>query len=406
MLKTLTAGVLSIALLTSCGSGVVESEPDFFEPELSASFTGVFALTNSVSDLRLSATSAPRVYAYSLLAGDIAFSNSTDPTYSQADAATAIEYVSSELFKNNRASEAMRAYRLRFTKEPTENGLEVGKNIIRLSNMDGFNELPLSANDYQNTGSSTESMEKYQLDPLWQWEPTGLIKSPAFEPYWGSLKTIITESEDCVTDPPDLSVLEAEAKNLLEQTQDLTPTEETELFLAGDGTPTPSGQWLRAVASAAKENNVSDSDMSALLAKAAIASYDVSIVVWRDKFFYNIARPETMWNRLYDQDIVLTRETPPHPSYPSGHSGFSGAAANILWFYLGDVPVTFSLPEDMIAEEEVFTYATPLEAVDAANQSRVDPFFHYPLDTQAGAKVGLCVAKTVNDNYPNYFLKN
>lgn len=407
MFRKIVAALLAGFTLASCSSGAVESEPDFFKPQLSASFLGAFTLTDTVSELRLGATSAARVYAYSLLAGDVAFSNSTDHGMAQADSATAIEYVASKIFQNSRASEALKAYRLRFAKEPTPSGLEVGQNIVRLSNMDGFNDLPLVADPNPDSSNALELIdEKYTAPPLWQWEPTGLIKSPAYEPAWGSLKTIISESYECVADPPDFDVLENEAETLLAETGDLKDAEETELFLAGDGTPTPSGQWLRAVAAAADQNDVSPSEMSALLAKTAIASYDVSIVVWRDKFFYNIARPETMWSRLYGQDIVLVRETPPHPAYPSGHSGFSSAAANVLWFHLGDVPVTFSLAEDMIAPEEVFTYSSPLEAVDAVNKSRVDPFFHYPLDTKAGAEVGLCVAKTVNNKYPDYFLKN
>jgi hypothetical protein len=66
---------------------------------------------------------------------------------------------------------------------------------------------------------------------------------------------------------------------------------------------------------------------------------------------------------------------------------------------LGDVPVSFSLKEDMIAPAETHTYTTPSDAVTAASRSRVEPFFHYPSDVNAGEKLGYCVGEIVNDNY-------
>lgn len=394
MRKFIITTLLFFGLLTlsACGSSVTVNEPDFFKPDPSASFAGVFTLTDQVAHLRLSPVAASRLYAYTLLAGDLAY-RSAPADQAEAASASAIEYVASKLFENEEASTNMKHYRLRFSPEPNTFGIKAGETAVRIANLDGFNEL-----DTKNTANESASTPE-----LWMWEPTGLIKSPGFEPNWGGLYTLVPDYSSCSLPPPDLNLLETQANDLLTKADVLENSKEVELFLAGDGTPTPSGQWLRAVARSAEQAGIPGSEYSSLLAKAGVVAYDASVLTWKEKFHYNIARPETMWKRLAGAEVILTRETPPHPSYPSGHSVFSSGIANIMWFYLGDRPISFSLNEDMIAPAETFAFDTQWEAVAAASNSRVDAFFHYPLDTEAGELLGACVAKIVNDNYFTIF---
>jgi membrane-associated phospholipid phosphatase len=81
-----------------------------------------------------------------------------------------------------------------------------------------------------------------------------------------------------------------------------------------------------------------------LYAKLGMSLTDVAIAVWNSKYIYNIERPIQFIRRNPDRnrETVMNHPitgirsyTPEFPAYPSGHSGFGGAAAPVLAEYFG-----------------------------------------------------------------------
>ena len=96
-----------------------------------------------------------------------------------------------------------------------------------------------------------------------------------------------------------------------------------------------------------------------------MAINDAGIVCWNTKYFYFNPRPTQL-----RPSIKTLTGIPNFPSYISGHSTFSGAAAAILAYLL---PANASKYESMAQE---------------ASLSRVIGGIHYPIDCSTGLTVG------------------
>jgi membrane-associated phospholipid phosphatase len=124
----------------------------------------------------------------------------------------------------------------------------------------------------------------------------------------------------------------------------------------------------------------------------------VGIVGWFEKYRHSVARPETLWGLINaSQAPVLPRETPNHPSYPSGHSMFGAAVSAAVLSELGDVALNDQLPADLYVPREQRSWPSVTAALAEAGQSRVNAGFHYPVDISAGEELGNCVAGRVTD---------
>ena len=66
------------------------------------------------------------------------------------------------------------------------------------------------------------------------------------------------------------------------------------------------------------------------------AQADAFVCVWYAKYAYWSLRPITAIRREIDPDWTPLITTPPFPSYVSGHSGTSGAAATVLSAFFPD----------------------------------------------------------------------
>jgi membrane-associated phospholipid phosphatase len=99
---------------------------------------------------------------------------------------------------------------------------------------------------------------------------------------------------------------------------------------------------------------------------------DGFICCWDAKYTYWTARPITV-----DPSLDVLIPTPPFPSYTSGHSTISAAAATVLgYLFPGD--------EAHLAER-----------ADEARHSRLWAGIHYPLDNEMGALGGGMIGRLV-----------
>jgi membrane-associated phospholipid phosphatase len=136
------------------------------------------------------------------------------------------------------------------------------------------------------------------------------------------------------------------------------------------GTFTPPGYWDLTAANYVEANRLNERAATRVFALVNAAMMDAMIGCWDAKYHYWTLRPSQA-----DPAITLTFGLPNHPSYPSGHSCISSAAATVL--------------------KEVFPdRATELDGwVEEAGLSRMYAGIHYRFDITAGQDLGEAVAR-------------
>ena len=86
--------------------------------------------------------------------------------------------------------------------------------------------------------------------------------------------------------------------------------------------------------------------------------------------------------------------TPPFPSYTSGHSTFSGAAAEALAQFFGTDAVPFRIGSDGLPGVRR-SYAGFWAAAEEAGRSRIYGGIHYEFDNRAGLASGKALAEHI-----------
>ena len=127
----------------------------------------------------------------------------------------------------------------------------------------------------------------------------------------------------------------------------------------GAGSYTPPGHWHRAAANAAHEAKFSEVRMARTLALVGTAAMDAGIACWETKYFYYTPRPQQF-------GLKTSVGLPNFPSYTSGHSTFSAAAATVLGYIFPDQAEKFNTQ----AKE--------------ASESRIYGLIHYRIDCELG----------------------
>jgi hypothetical protein len=148
----------------------------------------------------------------------------------------------------------------------------------------------------------------------------------------------------------------------------------------------PPGHWMNIVGIGAKAAKADFKTTVAAYAETAIALFDAFISCWDEKYRSNYVRPETEINKIDDtwQPYI---QTPPFPSYTSGHATNSAAAAEVMTHWFGD-NLSFtdtSLLEFGIKNREIKTFRG---AAAEAAMSRLYGGIHYRFDNENGAIAG------------------
>ena len=135
------------------------------------------------------------------------------------------------------------------------------------------------------------------------------------------------------------------------------------------GTPTALGYWGEQAAAYISERALGDRSASHIFALINAAAMDATIGCWEAKYTYVLLRPS---QNVPTNTTVFP--TPNHPSYPSGHSCVSAAAATVLATYFPDKTAELNA------------------GVAEAGLSRVYAGIHYPFDIIAGQALGRSAA--------------
>ena len=140
----------------------------------------------------------------------------------------------------------------------------------------------------------------------------------------------------------------------------------------GVGTPTPPGHWNAIAFDYVRSARMSEVRAARAFALLNMAMHDVAVGCWDSKYRYYSPRPAQL-----DPSIKTFIGLPNFPSYPSGHSTFSSAAATTLGYLFPDGTTSFN---SMAAE---------------AGMSRLYGGIHYRSDINGGSEHGKRIGAAV-----------
>jgi PAP2 superfamily len=133
----------------------------------------------------------------------------------------------------------------------------------------------------------------------------------------------------------------------------------------GVSTYTPPGHWNDIAEEYIRDAKFSEVRAARAFALMNMAMHDAAVACWHTKYYYFNPRPTQL-----DPSIKTSTGMPNFPSYLSGHSTFSAAAANVLSYLFPAAATDFNA----MAEE--------------ASLSRLYGAIHYRSDIEEGKKLG------------------
>jgi hypothetical protein len=239
------------------------------------------------------------------------------------------------------------------------------------------------------------------------WRPTPPKYAAALYPHWGEVAPFGIRSgrKHRPAAPPDLTSSEYrkdldEVRRLGSRGSDERTAEQSIIawfWEGGAGTCTPPGHWNQIAAEVALDRKLSLPETARLFALLNIALADAGIVCWDCKYHFRYWRPITALRsgagKLHERWESLL-ETPPFPSYVSGHSSFSGAAATVLAKFFDSDKISFTCGSDGIPGTER-SYKSFWAAAEEAGRSRIYGGIHYECDNREGLALGKAVAEEV-----------
>jgi hypothetical protein len=109
----------------------------------------------------------------------------------------------------------------------------------------------------------------------------------------------------------------------------------------GAGTYSPPGHWNDVALEYVRDAKMSEVRAARVFALLNMAMHDAGVGCWEAKYHYFNPRPSQM-----DASIKTEIGIPNFPSYPSGHSTFSAAAASVLSYLFPDGAASFAAMRD------------------------------------------------------------
>ena len=181
----------------------------------------------------------------------------------------------------------------------------------------------------------------------------------------------------------------------------------------GDNPPTalPPGHWMAFAQFVSNRDGYGIDDDARLYFLVANATFDAGIAVWDAKAHYDYVRPVTAIRYLFATLPVLTWagpflgtqvilgatfhpfqrptvNTPPFAEYPSGHSAFSAASAEVLKRYTGS-DFFGATAVRATGSSTVENYLSPTAPVGALPVPAADVVFYWESFSDAAADAGI-----------------
>ena len=259
--------------------------------------------------------------------------------------------------------------------------------------------------------AQTRSAEKYTVtNEEGRWIPTPPMYAQAVEPHWMEIRCLVMDSCSQFTPsrPPKFDINDKNSayyKAMMEVKNigDSLTAEQKSIADFWDDNPfklnvsghvmfatkkfSPAGHWMNIVGIAAEKAKADFSTTVAAYAETSIALFDGFISCWDEKYRSNEIRPETTINRYVDQEWRPYIQTPPFPSYTSGHATISAAAAEVMTNWFGD-HLTFTDTSSLEFGIQSRPIVSFRQAAKEAALSRLYGGIHYRHDNDEGNKCG------------------
>jgi membrane-associated phospholipid phosphatase len=181
------------------------------------------------------------------------------------------------------------------------------------------------------------------------WKSMDIPARPPMLPLFGNVRAWMMTPADIVRErpgPPPSTSSELMAREVAEVRRYVDSGTREELFIAnfwadGPSTPTPPGHWNFIAHPYVRKAGLSEVRAARVFALLNTALHDAAVACWETKYFYFNPRPSHM-----DPELKTIIGLPNFPSYTSGHSTFSGAAAEVLSYLFPEGASEFERQKD------------------------------------------------------------
>jgi PAP2 superfamily len=240
-------------------------------------------------------------------------------------------------------------------------GTGVAKKIMAKASSDN---MSTANNQTLNAGKIANALS---LGIKENWVSQELPARPPMLPNFGAVKTWNYDSTTKVNIRPAIPYIvgSAEFNKDLDELKNIQSNQTREqarianFWADGAGSYTPPGHWHRTAVKLCYENKYSELRTARTLALMATALMDAGVSCWDTKYYYYTSRPQQF-------GVKTTVGLPNFPSFTSGHSTFSAAAASVLGYVFPNKAAEM----DALANE--------------ASESRINGLIHYRVDCEMG----------------------
>ncbi|MFM8348806.1 MAG: vanadium-dependent haloperoxidase [Bacteroidota bacterium] len=265
----------------------------------------------------------------------------------------------------------------------------------------------------------TRGMERFEVvHTPGRWVPTPPDYADGTEPHWPKIRTMVMDSSDQFNIPNPIPYSEDKNSPFWKELTEVHETvnrvkdgsEEMDILTFWDDNPfvsrhkghlmfqdkkmTPGGHWM-AITRVICRNEQTDFVRTAkAYALTSVSLFEAFISCWDLKYSAALVRPETVISAKVEQEWHPHLITPPFPSYTSGHSTISAAAAESLTALFGD-QVAFTDSTELEFGLPVRSFPSFRDAAKEASISRVYAGIHYRSDCEQGNHQGTMVGQFV-----------
>ncbi len=271
--------------------------------------------------------------------------------------------------------------------------------------------------EWRAKDGSTRKVTPELIDAPGAWKPTLPSFQAALLPQWPTVTPFaLPEMKQFrPAEPPALTSAAytasyREVKSLGSIDSAARTAEQTEIarfWADGAGTVTPPGHWNRIAQGVARTRGLTMTQNARLFALLNLTMADCAIACWDCKYRFSVWRPihgiregDRDGNPDTDADVSWKPllDTPPFPSYTSGHSSFSGGAASVLESVMGSDRVRFNSTSDGLPDV-TRTYTSFSSAAAEAGKSRIYGGIHWEFDNSAGLDAGRKIGQFVSQHW-------
>jgi membrane-associated phospholipid phosphatase len=181
------------------------------------------------------------------------------------------------------------------------------------------------------------------------WKSMDVPARPPMLPAFGAVRGWMMTAADFIRErpvPPPSTSSEQMAREVAEVRRYVDRGTREELAIAnkwadGPSTPTPPGHWNFIMGPYVRAAEFSEVRAARAFALLNMSLHDAAVGCWETKYFYFNPRPSQM-----DPELKSVIGLPNFPAYTSGHSTFSGAAAEVLSYLFPQDRALFAVQKE------------------------------------------------------------